>query len=204
MKNRPLPFSPSSNSRLDSALNRHSRRRRRRSSGDSGSDINNRDGIIRSLKYTIQAFRFHCRSGQLLLAEQLALGGVWNVGTSVVGGGVSSDDDKNGGTGKAVKTSEGLRAAWMATRLKPAMRLALKERREKVRQALEDVRRFEGARGAIFVLPRIGVETTAAAAAEWDVRVVPSQRDVIRGEWLWRDSWEIMTARKMPTRNCLG
>lgn len=31
------------------------------------------------------------------------------------------------------------------------------------------------------MLPRVGVETGGAAAVEWDVRVVPSQRDVVRG-----------------------
>lgn len=75
----------------------------------------------------------------------------------------------------------GLRTAWMTARLQPATRSALKERQEKVRRALEDIRRFTGTRGAIFVLPRVGVETGGAAAVEWDVRVVPSQRDVVRG-----------------------
>lgn len=85
----------------------------------------------------------------------------------------------NGGGGPR---SEGLRTAWMATRLKPASRKALAERRERVRQALEDVRRFAGARGAIFLLPRVGVETTAVASTEWDLRAVPSQREVVKRE----------------------
>lgn len=63
----------------------------------------------------------------------------------------------------------------------PQSRSALKERRERVRLAIEDVRRFAGARGANFLLPRIGVETTAAASAGWDVRTVPSQREVVKG-----------------------
>lgn len=69
----------------------------------------------------------------------------------------------------------------MATRLPPTARKTLKERRERVRLALEDVRRFARARGAIFLLPRVGVETAAAASGEWDLRAIPSQREVVRG-----------------------
>ena len=64
----------------------------------------------------------------------------------------------------------------------PRERLALNEKRDRVRLALEDVRRFAGARGAIFSLPRVGVQTAAAASTEWDVRAVPSQREVVKGE----------------------
>lgn len=70
----------------------------------------------------------------------------------------------------------------MATRLQPAVRKALKARRERVQLALEDVRRFARAHGAIFLLPRVGVETAAAASNEWDLRAIPSQREVTRGE----------------------
>lgn len=83
--------------------------------------------------------------------------------------------------GWAGESGGGLRTAWMIARLQPETRSALKERQEKVRRALEDVRRFAGTRGAIFVLPRVGVETGAAAAVGWDLQVVPSQRDVVRG-----------------------
>lgn len=79
---------------------------------------------------------------------------------------------------------EGLRTTWMAARLKPAMRAELKERRERLRRALQDVRRLAGSRGTIFLLPRIGIETGGGAATGWDLRAVPSQREVVRGKEL--------------------
>lgn len=72
----------------------------------------------------------------------------------------------------------------MASRLKPAMRLVLEERRERIQQALEDVRRFTGPRGAIFVLPRVGVQTGANATKGWGLGVVTLERDIVRGRQL--------------------
>lgn len=186
--NRPLPFSASRESPSDGASRshrqRHSRGRRRSNSGDSDGSDGGGGTAVRAQRHALQAFRFLCRSGQLFLAEQLALAGVWDVGASDgdgVGVGEEETSNSTGRTARSGPPSEGLRTAWMTSRLKPAMRSALKERREKVRRALEDLRRFAGPRGAIFLLPRVGVETLAAATTDWDVRVVPSQRDIIRG-----------------------
>lgn len=61
---------------------------------------------------------------------------------------------------------------------------------------LQDIRRIAAsARGASFVLPRIGVETLGAANREWDMPVVPSQRDVVRGiEFASGSSVEVVAA----------
>ncbi|CAM9264513.1 unnamed protein product, partial [Ectocarpus sp. 12 AP-2014] len=192
--NRPFPFSgvksPTAAAAARSENNkRRNRRRRRRSSGGSGDglpDDEDNDEVVRAQSHALQAFRFLCRSGQLFLAEQLALSGVWDAGKTgspdengliaTSPRGLASTSANRGGGAR----SEGLRTAWMATRLKPAVRTALTERRERVRQALEDARRFAGARGAIFLLPRVGVETAAAASTEWDLRAVPSQREVVK------------------------
>lgn len=183
--NRPLPFSGTPVTRSDG------RRRRRHRNSDGNTNGKEDGGALRAERNGLQAFRFHCRSGQLLFAEQLAIAGVWDISTSSGTGGHAGGGDptvdgagksKDGAGGVPVGTSAGLRTAWMTARLKPAMRLALNERREKVRQALEDVRRLAGLRGAIFTLPRVAVETGMAAAVEWETRVVPSQRDVVRGK----------------------
>ncbi|CAM9498108.1 unnamed protein product, partial [Ectocarpus fasciculatus] len=188
--NRPFPFSGViSPAAADGRSENKKRRNRRRGSGGSGvghSDDDDNDGIIRAQSHALQAFRFLCRSGQLLLAEQLAISGVWDAGKTGSADengiiatsprGFASTSTNRGGRPR----SEGLRTAWMTTRLKPASRTALAERRERVKQALEDARRFAGARGAIFLLPRVGVETAAAASTEWDLRAVPSQREVVK------------------------
>ncbi|CBJ25838.1 tetratricopeptide repeat domain protein [Ectocarpus siliculosus] len=189
--NRPFPFSGVISPAAAAARsgNKKRRNRRRSSSGGSGggcSDDEDDDGIVRAQAHALQAFRFLCRSGQLFLAEQLAISGVWDAGKTgstdekdliaASPRGLASTSANRGGGAR----SEGLRAAWMATRLKPAARTALAERRERVRQALEDARRFAGAQGAIFLLPRVGVETAAAASTEWDLRAVPSQGEVVK------------------------
>ncbi|CAM9536199.1 unnamed protein product, partial [Scytosiphon promiscuus] len=175
--NRPLPFSGVVSTTAATAS--------RTNGADSDEDDSDGwGGIVRAQAHAMQAFRFLCRSGQLFLAEQLALSGVWDAGRTDGHGsaGFNAGDVKiigssaRGGEG----AREGLWTAWMVTRLQPVARNGLKERRERVRLALEDVRRFARARGAIFLLPRVGVETAAAASNEWDLRAIPSQREVVR------------------------
>lgn len=189
---RPLPFSTSPASRPHGAFSSRRRRHRRRSSNVGGDDAaadhdDEDDGaIIRAQPHALQAFRFHCRSGQLFLAEQLAAAGIWDTGSRDGRGGVAATDDHDEEsswvrTSNREGTREGLRTAWMASMLKPAMRKELKEKRERVRRALEDIRRLAGSRGTIFLLPRIGIETGGTAAEGWDLRVVPSQHEVVRG-----------------------
>lgn len=70
----------------------------------------------------------------------------------------------------------------MLAKLGPGQRLALQKKQQKVRIALQDVRRIAAsARRAFFMLPRIEVETAGAASVEWEMPVVPSQHDVVRG-----------------------
>lgn len=194
---RPIPFSTSPASRADGTRRRRHRRRSSNAGGDDATadDGGNDDGgIVRAQPHALQAFRFLCRSGQLFLAEQLAAAGIWDTDSNGDGRGgaasanaatdVAHDDNEESGGDSAISrkgAKEGLRTAWMAARLKPAMRKELKERRERVRRALEDIRRLAGSRGTIFVLPRVGIETGGAAAEGWDLRPVPSQREVIRG-----------------------
>lgn len=148
-------------------------------------------------RYALEAFRFLCRFGQLSLAEQLALAGVWDVGGRAAEGrkgdtetnSIKRVDGVEGNERTVHTTTAGERTAWMTARLKPATRQELRNRRTRILRALEEVRRCAGTRGAIFVLPRVGVDTKAAASAEWDLRIVPTQRGVVRGEqrrWLSR------------------
>ncbi|CAN0006883.1 unnamed protein product, partial [Laminaria digitata] len=228
---RRLPFSTNPASRTHGTRRRshrhHRHHHRRKSSNTGGNDHTNTatDGhdnddngddddddegaIVRAHPHALQAFRFHCRSGQLFLAEQLAAAGVWDS--------TGSSDNRSGGSSRGVRannregsshregTREGLRTAWMAARLKPAMRKELKEKRERVRRALEDVRRLAGSRGTIFLLPRIGIETGGAAATGWDLRAVPSQREVVRAlrsfeKWLCRGGvWAAQPALALLT-----
>ena len=195
---RPLPFSTSPASRADGTRRRRHRRRSSNVGGDdaAATDGGNDDGaIVRAQPHALQAFRFLSRSGQLFLAEQLAAAGVWDTGSSGNGrGGAASaataatdnarDENEESGGVRAIgreRAKEGLRTAWMAARLKPAMRKELKEKRERVMRALEDIRRLAGSRGTIFLLPRVGIETGGAAAEGWDLRPVPSQHEVVRG-----------------------
>jgi len=144
--------------------------------------------LQRSQPYALQAFRFLCRFKQLLLLEQLALAGVWVGGDS--GGAEHSSKANNDGLGDGISKSQGemskgLRTAWMEARLKPALRLALNERREKIKRLLEDVRRLAGPFGKMMVLPRVAVETRGVATTGWDMHMVPSQRGIVRGKGVY-------------------
>lgn len=106
-------------------------------------------------------------------------------GTS--GGADHSSKAKDDGHGDGVSKSQGemsngLRTTWMEARLKPALKLALNERRERMKRLLEDVRRLAGPFGKMMVLPRVAVETRGAASTGWDVHMVPSQRGIVRGK----------------------
>ena len=97
--NRPVPFSGAAASAAASRLNGgKSNRRRRRSSGSTGGDDCG-DGIVRAQAHALLAFRFLCRSGQLLLAEQLALSGVWDVGAAGGNNGGAGGDGNGMGAG---------------------------------------------------------------------------------------------------------
>lgn len=83
--NRPFPFSGVISPAAAAARSEIKKRRNRRrsSSGGSGggrSDDEDDDGVVRAQSHALQAFRFLCRSGQLFLAEQLAISGVWDAG----------------------------------------------------------------------------------------------------------------------------
>lgn len=73
--NRPFPFSGGISPAAAAARSESKKRRNRRHSDDEEDD-----GIVRAQSHALQAFRFLCRSGQLFLAEQLAISGVWDAG----------------------------------------------------------------------------------------------------------------------------
>lgn len=115
--NRPLPFSgvgsaataaSASCSGGEEPEKSRRRRRRRRHRSTSGADSHDDDdddgggGIVLAQAQAMQAFRFLCRSGQLFLAEQLALSGVWDAGKTESGGGVGGGEDRNTGNNRGV------------------------------------------------------------------------------------------------------
>lgn len=184
--NRPRPFLDKLPTSITSCSYRSNRSppRRGNNSMDNGAAAGR--WLQRSQPYALQAFRFLCRFKQLLLLEQLALAGVW------VGGAERSskanDDGLSGGISKSQsEVNNGLRTAWMETRLEPALRSALSERRERMKRLLEDVRRLAGPFGKMMVLPRVAVETRGVATAGWDVSMVPSQRDIVRGKGVYNN-----------------
>lgn len=103
--NRPVPFSGISSAAAGASRSGgdkpHRRHRRRRSTNgaDSTDEEDGGGGIVRAHAHALHAFRFLCRSGQLFLAEQLALSGVWDAGKtdSNGGSGGGGGDDRNTG-----------------------------------------------------------------------------------------------------------
>lgn len=187
--NRPLPFSGNYAWVPQEGSAFHCRRRRRHSA-DRGAEV------IRAQPYALQSFRFHCRLGQLQLAEQLALanvwmGDMWEMECSPrdtdrsAGFGVRRGEKLDGVSGEALgrkATRGGLRVASMTAKLNPSLRSALGARQKRIRRALEDLRRLAGPCGSISTIPKIMVDTRGGAESGWGIPGLPSQRNVVRGK----------------------